>query len=79
MSELIFDNVYLRAIALLLLATFVFFVPKIRNRKPGASIWAACFKSNSLTERGLRAQSWGAATLGIIALWVAVAVACARP
>jgi hypothetical protein len=79
MSELILHNVYLRDIALLLLAIFVFFGPKVRNRKPGASIWAACFKSDSLTERGLRAQSWGAATLGIIALWVAVAVACARP
>jgi hypothetical protein len=79
MSEFIFHNVYLRDVALLLLAVFVFFGPKIRNRKPGASIWAACFKSDSLTKRGLRAQSLGAAALGIIAIWAAVAVACEAP
>ena len=79
MSDFIFHNVYLRDIVILLLAVFVFFGPKIRNRKPGASIWAACFKSNSLTKRGLRAQSWGAAALGIVAIWAAVAVACAAP
>jgi hypothetical protein len=79
MSEFIFHNVYLRDFALLLLAVFVFFGPKIRNRKPGASIWAACFKSDSLTKRGLRAQSLGAAALGIIAIWAAVAVAGTVP
>jgi hypothetical protein len=68
-----------QSIAILLLAVFLFFGPKIRNRKPGASVLAACFKSGSLTERGLRAQSWGAAALGIIAIWAAVAVACAAP
>jgi hypothetical protein len=79
MSELIFHNDYLRGIGVLLLANFVFFVLTIRNRKPGASIWAACFKSDSLTERGLRAQRWGNATWGVIVLWFAVSVACSRP
>ena len=77
MSESI--NVYLREIALLLLAIFVLVVPRVRNRKPGTSVLAACFKPGSLTKRGLRAQSSAAAVLGIIAIWAAVAVACAAP
>jgi hypothetical protein len=69
-------NVYLRDIILLLLATAFLIGPRIRHRKPGVSILAACFKPGSLTERGLRVQAIAAATLGIIALWAAVAVAC---
>jgi hypothetical protein len=79
MNELIFHNVYRWGTAVLLLGNFVLFVLMIRNRKPGASIWAACFRSDSLTERGLRARRWGNVTWGIIVLWFGVAVACARP
>ncbi len=79
MSELIFHNVYMLGTAALLLANFVFVVLTIRNRKPGASIGAACFRSDSLTERGLRLRRLGNTTWLVIVLWFGVAVACGGP
>jgi hypothetical protein len=75
MNDLLIDNVYLRGIWILLwLAESVCLVLMILNRKPGVSMYAACFKMDSLTERGMRARWWGNLITGIILFWIFDAV-----
>jgi hypothetical protein len=74
MYDLLFHNVYLRGIGILLLVETIFLVQTIRNRKPGASVYAACFVANSLTERGLRAKRRCDVVSGVIVVWFIVAV-----
>jgi hypothetical protein len=80
MENLLFHNPTLRGIQVVVLAEMILLLVMIRNRKPGASAWAAAFSDpNSLTERGLRVRWWCNVATTIIVFWVFDALVFGAP
>jgi hypothetical protein len=71
MLDFLIHNVYVRVLfGIVATVDVVFFIQMIRNRKPGASMYAACFKLHSLTEKGLRAKRWTDVLGPIVIFWI---------
>jgi hypothetical protein len=71
MFNFLIHNIYVRGLfGIVAIVDVVFFVQMIRNRKPGASMYAACFKLNSLTEKGMRAKRWTDVLGPVVIFWI---------